>query len=195
MVAARTKDLLIGAVMVGILAGCAASSTPTAAPATPSPAATSSPSSSPAGSPDRVMFSGRTDCDFPEGFDETTDGQITTWTGKLECVHEASDPRASGMETGVLTMMELDLPGFHANKWFDREASEFVITNAGGSWRSTEAFGADMWDPTGAVHTTGTSAYIGKGGYAGLRMRLLFAQGVLEPGDAYIVMGWIEPAA
>lgn len=192
MIGVRARALLTGA-MVAIVAGCAAGSTPSSPPA-PSDAVSAAVSPSPADASARVMFSGTLDCGFPDGLKEISDGPITTYTGTIECTYVASDPRASGTESGVMTMVELNLPTYHVNKWFSRSDSGLGITNAGGSWRNTEVFGADVWDPTGTPRTTGTAAYLGEGGYAGLRMRLLYAQGSSEPVDGYILVGWIEPA-
>ena len=158
------------------------------APAAPPMTTPSASVASPAVTAERVLFSGALDCGFPDGLKETTEGQITTYTGKIACTLAMSDPRASGEEVGEITMAYLKLPGYEIDKW----TGATTLTNAGGSWRGT-AFGSDFWDETGVARTTGTAGYVGEGGYAGLTMRFLFAQGP-GLGDAYIVAGWIEPA-
>ncbi len=182
--------------LAGCAGGDATSSSPTATATTmttPSPSVASIPwvaSLVPTG--ERTLFIGTADCGFPDGLEETTEGQITTYTGKIACTVKTSDPRASGEETGEITMVYLDMPGFEVNKWW--ASGSWTFTTAGGSWRGTEGFGADVWDEAGAVRTTGTEGYVGEGANDGLTMRTLFAQGTSEPADAYIVVGWIEPA-
>lgn len=204
----RSADrLLVGlATVVLVVAGCAggsAAGTPTvptaSATAVPTPATSASATSSRAGTSDRVTFTGTATFALPEGLDETTDGPFTTYVGKAQVTYATSDPRVSGSATGVLSMVSADLPdGYTVNKWFNSgDCDDFVITNAGGAWRCAETFGADMWDPTGGIHTVYTDAYLGEGGYDGLRVRLFGAQGTSEPADAtaeFIVYGWIEPA-
>jgi len=145
------------------------------------------------------MFTGTAAFALPEGADGVTDGPFTTYVAKAAVTYVTSDPRASGTMTGVLTMLSVDMPdGYTVNKWFyDGNCGDFVIANAGGAWRCTETFGADMWKSDADIHTVFTDAYTGEGGYAGLRMRLFGAQGTSEPLDAsaeFIVYGWIEPA-
>lgn len=188
-----------------VVAGCAAgsagrASTGPAAPGTapPTAAPTASLPPSPPGSSERTWFTGTASGVFPGGLSETTEGGFATYVGTYRITYVTSDPRASGTETGELTMLAVDMPdGYTVNKWFMRECADFALTNAEGAWRCTEAFGADMWDPTGDIHSVHTAAYTGEGGYAGLRMRLFAAQGTTEPEDAsaeFIVHGWIEPA-
>jgi hypothetical protein len=176
------RVLLVGTILV-INTACVVSAGPTSSAAlssTPVP-------------PERTLFSGILDCGFPDGLAETTEGQITTYTGKIACSMSVSDPRASGEYEGQITMVYLDMPGYTIDKWWASGEEPARLTNAEGSWRSTEAFGSEFWDETDAVRTTGTEGYIGEGAYAGLTMRTVFAQGTLEAVDAYIVVGWIEP--
>lgn len=201
-----------GVCAVGILAtiiaiaGCAAAAAPTAtptAPPTPSPAGTSAPATALTPAPTatqadgsesigRTTFSGTGDCGLPDGLEEATEGQITTYTGRIACTVTTSDPRATGELSGEITMVYLDKPGFEVNKWWASEP--WTVTTPGGSWVSTEAFGADVWDAKDFMRTTGTDGYVGQDGYAGLRMRWLYAAGTNEHVDAYIIVGWIEPA-
>lgn len=146
------------------------------------------------------MFTGTAVFALPDGADGTTEGPFTTYEARVAVTYRTTDPRASGTLTGMLTMISVDMPdGFTVNKWFYQgDCDDFVIANAGGSWRCTETFGADMWDPAGGIHTVFTDAYMGEGGYAGLRLRLFGAQGTSEPADAtaeFVVYGWIEPVA
>jgi len=192
---------LLSCAIVVLTAGCAAGTGPPSVSVPPTPA--EMPAVTPMTSPSaavsnaavpavRTLFSGTEDCGFPDGLNESTKGGITTYTGRIACTLTMSDPRASGEETGEITMVYLDMPGYKIDKWWGSVGTG-TLTNARGSWRRTEAFGSEFWDESDAVRTTGTAGYVGEGGYAGLRMRTLFAQGTLE-GDAYVVVGWIEPA-
>lgn len=179
-----------------LVAGCGAGATPTPPSTTVSPSGVtvSTPGAESSGPmAGRSLFSGTYDCGFPDGISSTTNAGVTTHTGKIRCTLDASDSRASGIETADITMSEIELSGFHVNKWFDRGTWKGALTNGGGVWRNTEAFGVDQWDASGNLHTAATAAYIGEGGYSGLRMRLLYAQGTSESAPAYVVVGWIEP--
>lgn len=182
--------ILVALALASCSGGTATSSLPTATATTQTTPTPSVASLAPSG--ERTLFSGSADCGFPGGLEETTEGEITTYRGRITCTVRTSDPRASGEETGEITMVYLDTPGFEANKWWS--SGPWTFTTAEGTWRGTEAFGADVWDEAGAVRTTGTERYVGEGIYADLAMRTLFAQGTSEPGRAYIVVGWIEPA-
>lgn len=192
--------LFTGLCVVSLLVASLADSPSPTAGADPSPSLSPLPSSG--GPPGRdptsyppdaagVVVTGSLSCgvDLTES---STKGGITTYTGPLTCTHSMSDPRVSGTEVSDLTVVWTDQPGLVIDEWFYPTGT---LTNDGGSWRAS-GWGSEFWDENEAIHTSGTSVYIGEGAYAGLVYRLLYAQGAGIGGDEveYIAAGWIEPA-
>jgi hypothetical protein len=139
-------------------------------------------------SDERVTVFGNLDCGIQD-ITEAKEGQTTVYHGKLVCVHQMSDPRVSGREEDDMTVVYLDIPTLNVDKW---SYPTGTLSNAGGTWRAS-GWGSDFWDENDQLHTSGTSYYVGEGGYAGLVYRLLYAQGPETEPYAYLAAGWIEP--
>jgi len=138
---------------------------------------------------DRIAVVGNLDCSI-EDLDETSGGQPTIYVGKLVCQHVMSDSRVSGREESHMTVVYLDMTGLKIDKWTYPIGT---LRNDGGSWRAA-GWGSEFWDDKDALRTSGTSYYVGEGGYAGLVYRLLYAQGPETAPYGYLAAGWIEPA-
>jgi hypothetical protein len=174
--------IALGFTLTLMLAACAGTSA-SAPTATPGP-------SSDLG--DRVPVIGTAACgnDLSE---VSSDGGLTVMRGPLTCTYAMSDPRVSGDELSDMTVVYLKRADLEIDKWFYPTGK---LTNAGGTWRAS-GWGSEFWDDAGAIHTSGTSLYVGEGAYAGLVFRAIYAQGgeISGPsGIEYIVAGWIEPA-
>lgn len=163
--------------IVALVAGC------TAAPGSGSPL--------PSSFADRVPVTGATkDCGLQDLRTTDTSGGVQTQTATLHCTYEMSDPRVSGLEEAKLTMHWVQ----GANPEVDYYLVEDdVLTNDGGTWRGS-GWGSEYNDESGDWYTTGTSLFVGEGGYAGLSYRMLLArEGLALAGRPYMVSGWIEP--
>ena len=60
-------------------------------------------------------------------------------------------------------------------------------------WRASGR-GSESWDAKDDLHTSGSSYYVGEGGYAGLVFRLMYAQGPDTAPFGSLAAGWIDPA-
>lgn len=120
----------------------------------------------------------------------SSDGELTVFQGSLTCTYTLSDPRVSGDEVSDMTVVYFERGDFKIDKWYYPTGT---LTNEGGTWRAS-GWGSEFWDDTDAIHTSGTSVYVGEGAYAGLVFRTIYAQGagISGSGIEYIVAGWIE---
>lgn len=189
--------LLVCLAVTLLLAGCATSASPTAAPA-PTPAASTGPG--------RTLVSGKLSCrlNYPEAEETPTPtpaeatptpapNQVYGWEHfDLVCDYAMSDPRLSGTERYVSAAVALELPGIGgANLWDD---GAVTLTAEGGSWEG-RAVGTDFEDD-GRLRTFGYNIYEGRGAFAGLAATLFFYtdSGTMGMGAPYLVSGWIEPS-
>lgn len=139
---------------------------------------------------ERVVVYGNLDCGI-ENISQANEGETTVYRGTLVCRHQMSDPRVSGLEESDMTVVYLQTPGLEMDKWIYPTGR---LTNDGGTWRAS-GWGSEFWDEEGEnLRTSGTSYYLGEGGYAGLVYRLLYAQGPETAPYGYLAAGWIEPA-
>lgn len=172
---------------------------PRATPRTPSPLPSDAEAATPPAdfpafptlppSDERVRVFGNLDCGI-EGITETDEDQTTVYHGKLVCWHQMSDPRVNGREESDMTVIYLKIPGLTMDKW---SYPTGTLINDGGTWRAS-GWGSEFWDDKDQLRTSGTSYYVGEGGYAGLVYRLLYAQGPETAPYGYLAAGWIEPA-
>jgi hypothetical protein len=206
--------LLVGLTVVVLLAGCAASASPTTVPATPTPVVTPSAAvATPAPTPTPVPAT-PTPTATPSAAASASVTNRTNVSGMMdggvvkedqekerlffEFTYTMSDPRVTGTEKMDCTehFDELKtLPG-GAGVWWD---CSMLLTGQGGTWKGVTGFGSEYFKGGDAdqLRTDGTSLYLGQGAFAGLRYVALFSSGPeTRPsyGPGYIIAGWIEPA-